>query len=96
MQSISNRTGSSAIYFESDRVQHASGAFLFALDHILRGSLRLYDGYRDGNKQAKLKKLDKLSESVTDWKEFNKHEVFKEQIIEAHGHKRSFWSRYVK
>ncbi|BCL62795.1 hypothetical protein DGMP_34880 [Desulfomarina profundi] len=41
-----------------------------------------------------LKKLDKLSEAVTDWKEFNTHEAFKEQIIEAHGRKRSFWSKY--
>ena len=41
-----------------------------------------------------LKKMDKLSEAVTDWKEFNTHEAFKEQIIEAHGRKRSFWSKY--
>ncbi len=41
-----------------------------------------------------LKKLDKLSAIVADWKEFNHHEAFKEQIIEAHGRKRSFWSKY--
>ena len=41
-----------------------------------------------------LKKLDKLAAGVADWKEFNHHEVFKKQIIEAHGHKRSFWSKY--
>ncbi len=41
-----------------------------------------------------LKKLDKLSEAVTDWKEFNTHEAFKEQIKEAHGRKRSFWTKY--
>ncbi len=41
-----------------------------------------------------LKKLDKLSEAVTDWKEFNYHEAFKAQVIEAHGRKRSFWSKY--
>lgn len=41
-----------------------------------------------------LKKLDKLATSVADWKEFNHHEAFKEQIIEAHGRKRSFWSKY--
>ncbi len=41
-----------------------------------------------------LKKLDKLSEAVTDWKEFNNHEAFKKQTIEAHGRKRSFWSKY--
>ena len=41
-----------------------------------------------------LKKLDKLVLGVSDWKEFNHHEAFKEQIIEAHGRKRSFWSKY--
>ena len=41
-----------------------------------------------------LKKLDKLATKVADWKEFNHHEDFKAQIIEAHGRKRSFWSKY--
>jgi len=41
-----------------------------------------------------LKKLDKLSVLITDWKDFNHHEAFKEQIIKAHGRKRSFWSKY--
>lgn len=41
-----------------------------------------------------LKKLDKLAASIADWKEFNHHEVFKAQIKEAHGRKRSFWSKY--
>ncbi|MCB2216996.1 MAG: hypothetical protein KQH59_13080 [Desulfobulbaceae bacterium] len=41
-----------------------------------------------------LKKLDKLATKVSDWNEFNHHEVFKEQIIDAHGRKRSFWSKY--
>ncbi len=41
-----------------------------------------------------LKKLDKLAARVADWKEFNHHEAFKEQVIEAHGRKRSFWSKY--
>ncbi len=41
-----------------------------------------------------LKKLDKLATSVVDWKEFNHHEAFKAQIIEDHGRKRSFWSKY--
>lgn len=43
-----------------------------------------------------LKKLDKLAAGVTDWKEFNNHEAFKAQIIEAHGRKRSFWSKYER
>ena len=41
-----------------------------------------------------LKKLDKLSAFVTDWKNFNHHEAFKEQIFQTHGLKRSFWSKY--
>lgn len=41
-----------------------------------------------------LKKLDKLALGVSDWKEFKHHEAFKAQIIEAHGRKRSFWSKY--
>ena len=41
-----------------------------------------------------LKKLDTLSEAITDWNDFNHHEAFKEQIIQAHGRKRSFWSKY--
>ncbi len=41
-----------------------------------------------------MKKLDKLAVTVSDWKKFNSHEVFKEQVKEAHGRKRSFWSKY--
>lgn len=41
-----------------------------------------------------LKKLDKLATNVADWKEFKSHEAIKAQIIEAHGRKRSFWSKY--
>ena len=43
-----------------------------------------------------LKKLDKLAASVVDWKEFNHHAAFKAQIIQAHGRKRSFWSKYER
>ncbi len=41
-----------------------------------------------------LKKLDKLAATVSGWKAFNHHEAFKEQIIQTHGRKRSFWSKY--
>jgi len=41
-----------------------------------------------------LKKLDKLAASVVDWKEFDHHQSFKEQIKDAHGRKHSFWSKY--
>jgi hypothetical protein len=41
-----------------------------------------------------LKRLDHLAATISDWKNYNHHEAFKEQIIEAHGRKRSFWSKY--
>ena len=41
-----------------------------------------------------LKKLDKLAISVTNWQEFKHHQAFKAQILEVHGRKRSFWSKY--
>ncbi len=41
-----------------------------------------------------LRKLDKLSETITDWKNYNNHETFKKQILQTHGRKRSFWAKY--
>ncbi len=41
-----------------------------------------------------LKKLDRLSPTVSDWKEFNQHEAFKGQVYQNHGRKHSFWSKY--
>jgi hypothetical protein len=41
-----------------------------------------------------LKKLDKLAAAVSEWKEFNQHEAFKNQIYQNHGRKHSFWSKY--
>jgi hypothetical protein len=38
--------------------------------------------------------LDKLAASVTDWQRFHHHEAFKNLLIQAHGRKRSFWSKY--
>ena len=48
--------------------------------------------YRHGIRY--LKKLDKHAKAVTDWQKFTPHQAFKEQLIEAHGRKRSFWSKY--
>jgi len=39
-------------------------------------------------------KLDQLAETITDWKAFDNHAVFKAEIHQAHGRKRSFWSKY--
>jgi hypothetical protein len=41
-----------------------------------------------------LKKLDKLAGTVTEWQRFKDHRAFKDQIHQAHGLKRSFWSKY--
>ena len=41
-----------------------------------------------------LKKLDKLAVTIPEWNNFKSHDAFKGQIIQAHGRKRSFWSKY--
>lgn len=41
-----------------------------------------------------LKKLDALSEVITDWKRFENHEIFKARMMEEHGKKWSFWEMY--
>jgi hypothetical protein len=41
-----------------------------------------------------LKKLDKLAATISDWKNFNPHEAFKDRIYQDHGRKHSFWSKY--
>ena len=41
-----------------------------------------------------LKRLDRLSDSVSDWKHFDSHEAYLEKLRQQHGRKRSFWSRY--
>ena len=41
-----------------------------------------------------LKKLDKLAALISDWKNYDEHEKFKENIYNNHSRKRSFWSKY--
>ncbi len=41
-----------------------------------------------------LKKLDKLAVSIKQWKNFDNHEAYQDLIYQAHGRKRSFWSKY--
>jgi hypothetical protein len=41
-----------------------------------------------------LKKLDALSPSIDDWRSLTHHEDYKEGLLEIHGRKRSFWSKY--
>ena len=41
-----------------------------------------------------LKKLDALSFSIEDWRGLPPQKTYKEGLLEAHGRKRSFWSKY--
>ena len=41
-----------------------------------------------------LRRLDKVAAEVSDWKNFDDHGVFKEQIYNDHKRKRSFWAGY--
>ena len=41
-----------------------------------------------------MKKLDALSPAIDDWRDLPSHEDYKESLLEAHGRKRSFWSKY--
>jgi hypothetical protein len=41
-----------------------------------------------------LKKLDKLAFSINQWEKFDNHESYHDLIYQAHGRKRSFWSKY--
>jgi len=41
-----------------------------------------------------LKKLDALSPAINDWRGLPAHKEYKESLLEIHGRKRSFWSKY--
>jgi uncharacterized protein (DUF608 family) len=43
-----------------------------------------------------LKKLDNLTQSIGDWRNFEDHDHYSEHLKEKHGRKTSFWSRYRK
>lgn len=43
-----------------------------------------------------LRKLDKLSLSISDWNNLDNHEYFMDQLQKDHGRKKSFWSKYNK
>ena len=60
------------------------------LDSILRRALAKY--YHHGVRY--LKKLDALAPEVEDWRNLLPHEAYKNGLFEAHGRKKSFWSKY--
>jgi hypothetical protein len=41
-----------------------------------------------------LRKLDNLAHHIDDWQSFDSHDDFKAVLIEKHGRKSSFWSKY--
>jgi len=41
-----------------------------------------------------LKKLDRLSGSISDWRGFEDHRAYLEDLRRQHGRKSSFWGRY--
>jgi len=41
-----------------------------------------------------LRKLDALSDDISDWQGLQDHETFTEQLYLHHGRKKSFWSEY--
>ncbi|MDP2690005.1 MAG: hypothetical protein Q8P48_07830, partial [Deltaproteobacteria bacterium] len=43
-----------------------------------------------------LKKLDRLSRNVSDWRDSKTHPAYLEMLRQVHGRKSSFWSRYEK
>ena len=60
------------------------------LESILQRAVSRY--YHHGVRY--LKKLDSLGSKIDDWQDFMPHESYKEELLEEHGRKRSFWARY--
>lgn len=60
------------------------------LDSILRrGQTKTYS-----HGARYLKKLDKLTESISDWGGLDDHSAYAQHLRQKHGRKSSFWSRY--
>ena len=72
------------------RLLAAALAYRALLDSILRRGISKY--YHHGVRY--LKKLDDLSPCIADWRAFPAHPTYVSSLRDAHGRKRSFWSRY--
>jgi len=75
---------------EGERFLGATLVYRSLLESILGRAQSRY--YHHGVRY--LKKLDVLSPSVKDWRGLPFHEDYKESLLEVHGRKRSFWSKY--
>lgn len=74
----------------ADRPLAASVVYRSLMISILER--KFYKAY--GHAARYLRKLDKLSEGINEWREFPDHESFKRELIRVHGRKTSFWSKY--
>jgi len=70
----------------------ASIIYRALLDSILRRAQS--KAYAHGTRY--LKTLDRFATSVSDWRGFDNHSTYMENLRQQHGRKRSFWSRYKK
>lgn len=75
---------------QSGRHLCASLLYRALLDSILRRAQT--KTYPHGARY--LRKLDKLAGTITDWRTFESHDFYKENLRLNHGRKSSFWSRY--
>lgn len=75
---------------DEDWLVGATVAYRALLGSILDRAVSKY--YHHGVRY--LKKLDKLAAEISDWKQVEDHESFKNQIVEKHFRKKSFWSKY--
>ncbi len=69
----------------------ASLIYRALLNSILARAVSKY--YHHGIKY--LRKLDKLAEKITDWREFEDHESYMAALRRDHGRKMSFWAGYA-
>ena len=70
----------------------ASIIYRALLDSILRrAQSKAYD-----HGVSYLKKLDKLSATILDWRGFESHGIYMENLCSEHARKRSFWPRYER
>ncbi len=68
----------------------AAALYRALLESILQRAVSRY--YNHGVRY--LKKLDALGPRIGDWRDCTPHESYKEELLEEHARKRSFWERY--
>jgi len=74
----------------ADRPLAASVVYRSLMTSILER--KFYKAY--GHAARYLRKLDKLSDGINEWRECPDHEGFKRELLQVHGRKTSFWAKY--